>query len=222
MTSQIYPLKLESLICRVFSIYLSPSLVLVLRICYSDSQAFAFDKVETRQFIPNPEYIANCVAAEPVQRYYGKSRYKKPVYLITGVKHVSGCKGVSALSRATGAKFHVEADGNVLSGGVVPIGGGPDMGVQRGNSTETSWAESTDFVFAFRVQKLTVEKKTGEATSRDYLKGAMLGTNEQAKAKELPFVVTGVEAPGPDELGLEAEAIEDDDGNICVVPRQMG
>ena len=47
----------------------------------------------------------------------------------------------------------------------------------------------------------------------------MLEINEQAKAKELPVIVTSVEAPGPEEFGLEAEAIEDEDGSICVVPR---
>jgi hypothetical protein len=51
------------------------------------------DAVETEHFNPTPEYISDCLKLPGVEEYLKASRYRKPVYLITGVKVG---KGVSA------------------------------------------------------------------------------------------------------------------------------
>jgi hypothetical protein len=153
-----------------------------------------------------------------VRRYLDKSRYRKPIYIITGVKTVTGAKAKSHKSRAVGGKLGVEVDGTIWSGGTVPIGGGPEVEGKRENKEGTSWKGSSDFVFAFRVRKVSVKKKTGEVKKyEEYKTGAMLGDEIEG---DVPALTFSEEDPEAEDEGCEMEELMEGDTVIaCAVPK---
>ncbi|RYP30526.1 hypothetical protein DL767_006203 [Monosporascus sp. MG133] len=187
----------------------------------SDKETFIFKTLETTQFIPTSSYLQTCIEADDVRRFLQISGYRKPVYIITGLKVVTGAEANTLKSRTVGGTLAVEVDGSVWSGGTVPIGGGPGVEGKVGNKAGTKWDHSSDFVFAFRVSKVFVGKVTGQVVSEeDYRKGAMLG-NETEKVKGPELSVLKVEEPDADGEGFDAEELMDDeDVVVCAIPRQ--
>ena len=155
-----------------------------------------------------------------MRRYLDKSRYRKPVYIITGLKTVTGAKAKSLKSRAVGGNLGVEVDGTIWSGGTVPIGGGPGVEGITEKKEGTTWEGSSDFVFAFRVRKVSVEKDTGTAKEdEDYKTGAMLG-NEIKKEDVLKLSICAEEDPEAEDEGCEKEELMEGDTIIaCAVPK---
>ncbi|KAL0935472.1 uncharacterized protein CTRU02_210063 [Colletotrichum truncatum] len=186
-----------------------------------DEEKYIFNTLETIQFIPTPAYVQQCVESDNVRRFLETSRYRKPVYIITGIKVVNGAEANTLKSRTVGGTFAVEVDGTLLSGGAVPIGGGPGIEGKVGNSVSTSWAGSSDFVFAFRVSKVYVGKATGQVLKEeDYRKGAMLG--DEIEEAHIPQVsVLKVEDPDAQAEGFDREELrEDEDVVRCAIPRE--
>ncbi|KAI0599833.1 hypothetical protein F4775DRAFT_548460 [Biscogniauxia sp. FL1348] len=188
----------------------------------SDISLFIFDSLETTQFLPKPSYLQACVAAEPVRRYLSKSRYRKPVYVITGLKTVSGAKAKTLRTRAAGGNLSAEVDGSPLGG--IPISSGPEIGGKKENRHEVSWESGSDFVFAFRVRKVLVARETGTVTrEKDYKAGALLesvfgGTNEP----ELRIVADNEAEDFEDEGFSKEELVDGDEVIICAIPDPEG
>ncbi|RFU35432.1 hypothetical protein B7463_g888, partial [Scytalidium lignicola] len=188
-----------------------------------DKDLYAFDRLETTQFFPNETYLQKCIEAEPVHRYLDKSRYRKPIYVITGLKTVTGARAKSLRARTVSGSFGVEVDGTVWSGGSVPVGGGPHIGGKKETKIATSWEGSSDFVFAFRVRKVLVERKMGTVKKdEDYKTGAMLEDKiEEMDAPE--FCIVTEEDPDAEEEGFLKEELMDGDAMVaCAVPNLEG
>lgn len=187
---------------------------------FSNEDVYTFKRVETLYFVPKEEYIQKCIKATSVQNYLEKSRYRKPVYIITGIKTVHGSRAKSLVSRGYGGKLGVEVDGTIWSGGTVPVGGGPEVAGKTHSKHGTSWEGSDDFVLAFRVRKVRVARETGQIEKQvDYLKGAMLG-DETKKADDVPSLsILAEEDPDPEAEGYKKdEATEGDDVVACAFP----
>ncbi|KAJ6088425.1 hypothetical protein N7486_009686 [Penicillium sp. IBT 16267x] len=171
----------------------------------SDEETFRFETITTTQFVPRPAYVQEkCINASPVvQRWLERSRYRKPLYLIVGLKVVHGAKmGRSQTGRGISGNIEATVDGTVWSGGVVPVSGGPRVELTQSMNHGVHWEDGGDFVLAFRVKKVKVARKTNEVRgAEDYKKGAMLG-NE-------PEVVEGPKAV----LILEEEELVVRDGD---------
>ncbi|KAI1488414.1 hypothetical protein F5X96DRAFT_83541 [Biscogniauxia mediterranea] len=187
----------------------------------SDISLFTFDTLETTQFLPKPSYLQACVAAEPVRCYLSKSRYRKPVYVITGLKTVSGAKAKSFRTRAVGGNLSAEVDGSPWSG--IPVSGGPEVGGKKENRQDVAWESGSDFVFAFRVRKVLVARETGKVTrEKDYKAGAMLESAlEKANEPEIIVVADG-EAEDFEEGFLKEDLMDGDEVVICAVPNPEG
>jgi hypothetical protein len=187
----------------------------------SDKDLYAFDRLETIQFFPKEAYLQKCIEAESVRRYLDKSRYRKPVYVITGLKTVSGASVKSLRARDVSASLGVKADGTVWSGGSLPIGGGggPRIGGKKETKEATSWEGSSDFVFAFRLRKVFVERKTGTVKKEeDYKTGAML-EREVEKIGVPELCITAEEDPDAEAEGFLKELLTDGDTIVaCAVP----
>ncbi|KAH8742704.1 hypothetical protein F5883DRAFT_513033 [Diaporthe sp. PMI_573] len=188
----------------------------------SDDEVYSFNRVQTLQFVPKEDYIQKCIEAENVRRYLDRSRYRKPVYIITGIKIVYGSKAKSHKSRAHGGKLGVAVDGTIWSGGTAPVSVEPGVEANKETKTGTSWEGSSDFVFAFRVRKVHVAKKTQAVDkSYDYTKGAMLDNRTREVKEEFPdLLVSSQEDPQAEDEGYEeGEFMEGDIAVACAVPR---
>ena len=134
-------------------------------------------------------------------RFLEKSRYRKPVYIITGLKTAKGVQAKTLSTRSAGTGLKAEANGLLLAD---PVTVGPTVSGDRTGSQSMAWESGSDFVFAFRVRKVVVKKKTGGVKAdENYIRGAMLDKESD---------------PGSDELGFEVVF----DGEVDVVGEGLG
>ena len=115
--------------------------------------SFEFDRVDTMFFKPSTAYLRKAVQAEGVQRFLAASRSRKPLYVVTGVKIVKGAKSSSTRSQKGMKNLTVTG---------VPISVGPGIEVASRWSESKSFQSVSEFVFAFQLSKLLVER-TGHA-----------------------------------------------------------
>lgn len=188
----------------------------------SDMEVFSFKTIETTQFIPTLSYLQKCIENEHARRFLHMSRYRKPLYIVTGIKVVTGAQANTFKSRAVGASFASEADGTVLSGGTVPIGGGPGIEGKAQNKTTVQWEACGDFVFAFRASRVLVGKVEEQvASEEEYRKGAMLG-HEEEEVQGPELSVLKIEDPDVEAEGFDVEDLtEDGDAVPCSIPRKF-
>jgi hypothetical protein len=152
------------------------------------------DSVLTTFFNPTQEFFEQSVGMEGVQRFLKASRYKKPVYMITGLKIAKGVK----ITKSRG-----KGDGVIVEGGVdltptgVPVQFGGEAHYQRTQEHLYSVESREDIVIAFRVRKLTC-KKGGTVSDKAHNKGAFMGVGDELKVKE-ELLVTADE----DDAGVE-------------------
>ena len=184
---------------------------------YSDSSLFTFDILETTQLIPSPELTQTCISAPSVARFLEKSQYRKPVYIITGLKTARGTQGKTLSTRSVGTSVKAKADGLLLARPVTarrPVSG-DEIG-----SRSIDWESRSDWVFAFRVRKVLVKKKTGEVKSdEDYIKGAMLDKGNDPGTNELELEVVFDDEVDVVGEGLEYEELLDGEELVrCVKP----
>lgn len=148
-----------------------------------------------------------------MRRFLERSRYRKPVYVITGLKTVYGASAKSTESQSQDKKASIAVDGNVLGGGNVA----PGAGAATENKKSTTWEGSSDFVFAFRVRKVQVSRKTqGVKDNDDYTKGAKFDRDDAYRVKEdIPelSILSQVEATAK-EMGYREETLMEGDSAI--------
>jgi len=180
----------------------------------------SFDTLETLQFFPREDYLRTCVEATAVRRFLEKTRYRKPLYLITGLKIVRGARAHTLAARSVGASLGVEVDGTVWSGGAVPVGGGPEVSAAVSRTRGTAWEGSSDFVLAYRARRVKVGKKGVVRKDEDYTTGAMLGHDEVVE-RERPGLEIAVEdldaSEGADGFVIE-EVMDGEEVVVCAVP----
>lgn len=185
---------------------------------HSDMSRFTFDRIETTQFIPKSSYLQACINAEPVQRYLAKSRYRKPVYVITGLKTVTGAKAESLRSAAVGGSVQAEVDALAWTG--IPVGGGPGVGGRKVDRQSVAWTSGSDFVFAFRVRKVWAQKKMVTVKKEeDYKKGAML--DGAVEGVDGPGVSITAEEEADAEEGFLKEELMNGEEVVCYLKTEL-
>ncbi|KAH8702321.1 hypothetical protein BGW36DRAFT_114414 [Talaromyces proteolyticus] len=116
----------------------------------NDSDKYKFESVQTMYFFPRPSYISQCIQISDVQDYLEGHNYKKPVYLITGLKVA---KGVSLqIEKIRKAAVKAEVGLNNPGGSNTSIG--PRIEGNVANSPVFSFAESSDIVVGLQCLKL--------------------------------------------------------------------
>lgn len=188
----------------------------------SEGEVYSFKRIETTQFIPTEDYIQKCIETEAVRRFLERCRYRKAVYVITGLKVVYGAKAKSYTSRAHGGAAAVAVDGTIWSGGAAPVSVEPGVEGRLETSKGTAWEGSSDFIFAFRARKVHVSKQTSLVDrNEDYTKGAMLGDNFEEIAKDLPELsISSQEDPSPEDEGYSEENLREGETVVaCAIPR---
>ncbi|KAK1975648.1 hypothetical protein LZ30DRAFT_605178 [Colletotrichum cereale] len=204
------------LFTKFLSLFIGAGLDVGMHCEKSNTSLFEFDSLSTTQFLPKQSYLEKCIAAPAVRRYLAKSRYQKPVYIITGLKVVSGAKAKSSRSRAAGAEFQPAVDLTAIGGASVGIG--PGVETRREDRKDVAWEGCNDFVFAFRVRKIMVEKRTERVRkNEDYKKGALLdGALKAQDESELKLVLN--QEAGAESEGIGGETLtEGEETVICVM-----
>jgi len=179
----------------------------------SREEAYTFDSISTTQFFPKEHYIQRCIASDPVLSFLEKSKFRKPVYVITGVKIVTGVKGGSRQLKSSNSGL----ESKLSAGTDFNLCRGPGLTLHRRGQESMSWEGSSDFVFAFRAVRVKVSGNICKTTTKMYLKGAMMGTDESDASEDAPVFAAEVEEAGGGEQGYELEKLREGDTLICCV-----
>ena len=138
--------------------------------------------METTFFEPTEEYLKAAVNVPSVVAALEKHEYKKPLFMITGVKVVHGAsKAVSTKKRNLGGVF--SAQGDLTGAGAPGVAPGVNLGLDRDRSEHIEWESAEPFVFAFRLREIYYRRGT-ELESKAYIRGALYSKEIKGMAKE--------------------------------------
>jgi hypothetical protein len=144
------------------------------------ADTFAARRVETASFYPSPALLARCVAAPPVRDYLEAHNYRRPVFLVTGLKVARGLtvRVERAWRAETAAEVGVQTpDG--LAGET-----GPRFRVGATAEDSFSFTDSSDVVVGIQCVRLFYKTKwhgRGGRSIRDglYTEGAVFLDGEE-------------------------------------------
>jgi len=162
------------------------------------------------------KYVEDSVKLDGVQRFLKGARYKKPVYMITGLKVA---KGAAVNSKDKGENEMVAklmADGTAAG---LPLKAGPQAQCSATVDSETAFETApADFVFAYQLRKLTCSKK--KATKiEEHIKGAMFDSETQSAPDELEIVIADTDVIAAEVNCAEEIIIQEQDGEneVCII-----
>ncbi|KAK4224122.1 hypothetical protein QBC38DRAFT_26713 [Podospora fimiseda] len=186
-----------------------------------NAEIFQFESVVTQNFFPDEEYLKEILLKSPVV-LRRMQKFRKPVFIVTGVKSVHGAVAKTVWKRNVGLNTSVGVDVVAAATGIpLPISGlevGPKVGTSKGKGGSSGFGSGGDeFVFAYRVLKVRVRGK-GQVSQEEYVRGAMLGVPGAKDGDELvDLEMLEVEDGDEDVKGFEsAEGIvevEEDEGD---------
>lgn len=189
---------------------------------HKNTDEYSFARLETTYFNPLEvsEYLTESLKTPNVKAHIEKGwARKRPVYIITGLKVVRGGKLKSSKTRGHGGTLSVGLDGTALA---VPVDVGPELEVQREKGHKVSWSTSDDFVFAYRLSRLKLKRKTEEMEEEEYNKGALYELVEDRDGQKVAvsFEVDKLEnddAVAGEYGDEELVEVEDEDGENAYV-----
>lgn len=177
----------------------------------SADQEIAVEKLETISFNPTRSYVERVLELPEVKQFVNTSGYKVPVYMVTGLKIARG----ASLRTGSEQSFHGTA---ALEMPVDTARVGPEARFSRTNVDQQSFEGSSDFILAFRVQRIRFQKVGPDTHIRDvktYTKGAkMLG--DAADTFAIKYQFTGLEEDAIASSTIDNEADEHTDNWKCV------
>lgn len=117
---------------------------------------YKFHRLETKYFEPDVAYIEESLKAEGVRAYISATRYKKPIYMVTGVKIARGASVLGKIVKASWGVLKAGLDATMLIG--VPVSGGPQIERRSAKERGATFEHGSDYVFAYRVIKIWLKK----------------------------------------------------------------
>lgn len=175
---------------------------------------YTFDEMTTKEAFPSTEYLEKMVKEGPVKKYLERFNFEKPVYIVVGIKAVSGSTVKQVLNKERSTDFKISIDAAQLG---TPVSLGPEAVVSSSNSDILGFKGSSNFVFAFRIRKIIVDRDFQVLDEDDEREGTALGLDDDEISDG--FIVKGLEgrdsgvADVPD---AREEMVEEGDEIICV------
>ncbi|KFY52592.1 hypothetical protein V496_08343 [Pseudogymnoascus sp. VKM F-4515 (FW-2607)] len=168
-------------------------------------------------FVPSRSFVSAAVAQPDVAGFLALLPSKRPIYMVTGVRHVTGFTASSRSGEERSRGKGVNADATALQ---LPLAVGVDAerGVGAGETVE--WECEGPVVFVYQLEKLT--RRNGKWDQDEYTKGAFMGIGEATKDE---WVVEGdsgiLEGLDDDEVEVMEDGWDDLEEEACmvVVPR---
>jgi hypothetical protein len=165
------------------------------------------EELETHCFNPPQEYVESVIGLPEVQEYVTTSEFKVPIYMITGLKVARGASMCGGTKRSSKGTTAIDALGELARVG-------PGARLQHATIDRESFEGSTDFVLAFRVQRIRFKRVEGAFQIRDaktYTRGAkMLGDTVSVAAVSHQFSDLEEDVLVSSRLDKDADRYSDD------------
>lgn len=178
---------------------------------------FRFEKMHTEEFFPNEDYIKEVLQRSPVAIRMLEKQHKN-LFVIVGVKTVSGAAVKRAHSRNIGGSFDISIDA-ALAGSPIPASVGPSVVSSSGSNESVSFEGSDDFVFAFRVQKLQMKRREEGVRQEDYNKGAMFEYGAPGKIQPQYLEISELGASDGLDIFASQDVYDEGDQAVVYIPK---
>lgn len=203
----------------------------------SKERTLKCDKLETRSFQPDDNYIAKSIAAKQVQQHIARQWIAKPLYIITSVKIAYGATVTESMSKGRKGNASANADVTALTG--VPVSVGSSIDGSKDEKMVNSYVQQTPLVWAYRLRQIRY-KKTALSSHQPYKDGATYGVgsgreaeeaSSEGRKEEIVFEELDEDNVTADEIGIESIVVDvrsndedEDDGDESdcevIMPRQ--
>lgn len=148
----------------------------------SSMEDHKFTNLETKYFLPDDDYLAQALEDAGVQAYLQVHNWRKPVYLITGIKIARGASVSTESSTERSAQAEVKVDATSVG---VPVEAGPEASWESKKKRGISYGGSTDYIFAYQLTRMKPKKGGKESSNESYVKGAVFGKGEEGGDAEV-------------------------------------
>lgn len=181
-------------------------------------------RLRTEAFQPTDAYIHQTLELPAIRAFLEDSRYRHPLYMVTGLKIAEGASITTFGRNSVGARANLTFG---LPG--IPVDGGPMFGFLNERHDDESFHQESTFVLALQVEKIRARAKG--MTHSQYLKGGLFGRTPRDDPKldyfrDQPFcdedvnMLSGKQHEGPKvEFLLLDDADHDDAPTQWIVPR---
>ena len=135
------------------------------------------DRLETEFIEPPQKYVEDSVLKVPVvKNYLDEKKLTGSVYMVTGIKIAKGVSFTSRSKESRSVQIGATIDATAFSG--APASGGPYGKVTTKSDVGESWTGCSDFVFAYRVQKISISWRYGTVKSHEKVGGDLAGLDD--------------------------------------------
>lgn len=141
-----------------------------------------FSVLETKYFLPEEDYLARALEDPGVQAYLQVHNWRKPVYLVTGIKTARGASVRTDNKTMRSTRMELKADATAVGAN---IDVGPEVSWDLGNKRDVSYGGSTDYIFAYQLTMMKPKKKGNSFQNRRFVRGALYEKCEDSGADEL-------------------------------------
>lgn len=141
----------------------------------SSLETHKFSELETSYFRPDERLLAQAAEDRGAQAYFRVHYWRKPVYLITGIKVARGAS-VSTENQVS-RSMQAELKADTTSAGL-NVEAGPEASLVNGKNTGISYGGSTDYIFAYQLTRIMPKNKGKGYKNEKFVKGALYGKEE--------------------------------------------
>lgn len=177
---------------------------------------YAFQHMQTTWFLPSKAFVDACVKNTNVVDFLEQTNFRKPLYIITGLKTVEGASVTTVNSKGRGVNAKLGFDGTSAA---VPVTVGPEVERNIEESETASFEKSSPVIFAFKLAAVRCKEGNENVMLKDYTKGALFSSGQENE--ELDLVTEILDGLGDLYEDRETIPVYDEDGEEychCFLP----
>lgn len=161
------------------------------------------ERLQTVKFEPEDEYLERTLNLPANLRFLKETRFRKSVYVVTGVKVAYGGRTSRSNAKAFGGEGSI---------GLTPAVPGLELGPKAGLNQKIEESEdvggAVDFVYAFRLNKVHYSRRRERFVQEKFTKGAVFSQGA-ALDEDIPVQLEEIEIDD-DETGVELLGLEEE------------
>jgi hypothetical protein len=181
---------------------------------HTRQEIYSFAQMDTTEFFPDADYVRDALAAPAVKRYLERQRFRKSVYMVVGIKSVTGTTVRTIRSSDRGASLSAGVDLGLRGG--PPVAPGGEVQGRLENGEEIAFSHDKEFVFAFRVRKVRI-RRSGSVVQDDYNRHSLFGVDDDDEPREDGLIVEGLEDADAGSEDFHVESVIDGNDQVNVL-----
>lgn len=134
-----------------------------------NNDRYRYDSLLSEWFSPSVAFVKKAVEDDGVERYLEFAGLGKPLFVVTGLKHVTGVSLSTKGAKTRGMSGKLALDATAVG---APVSVGPEVEVEREHYKGVQWRCEGPIVFAFQLHRVRLRRAGVDV--KDHVKGDLL------------------------------------------------